>query len=248
MSTATGSPHLDDGALVRILDRQPLPDDDTAHLEGCDLCMARYRVIERRTGAFHGIMDRAVPAEPAPPPDLLERARGATRGPTGARGRGIGISPGRAAAVIALLVAGALAAEPVRDWVTEAARELAVTLGLAERPTPPALGAGVEVTIDPVGDTLVLRFDAPEPGGLARITFHDRPEASGRAPDDPSASGLVALPDGFRIRNADAAGSRYRFTAPAGMLVEVRVGDRMIAALRGEPGEEVEFEIDIDTR
>jgi hypothetical protein len=241
MSTAT--PHLDDGALVRILDRQPFRHDDTVHLEGCDQCMARYRVIERRSRAFRGIMDRAASAEPAPPPDLLERARAEARATAGGRSRRIGTPMGRAAAMVALLLAGALAAEPVRDWVTETARDLAVTLGLADRPAPPVLGAGVEVTIDPVGDTLVLRFDTPEPGGLARITFHDRSEASGQAPDDPSAPGLVALPDGFRIRNTDAAGTRYRFTAPADLLVEVRVADQVIATLRGEPGEEVEVGI-----
>lgn len=255
MSSATGPQHLDDAALVRILDRQPLHDDDSSQLSGhlarCDDCRARYRSIERRDQALQGLLQRARPAEPAPPADLLERAletaRRRARGP-----RRRADSPLlRAAAVAAILFAGALTAEPVREWLGATARQLMAALAPLTPPPPatpitpaPSADDAVEVTIVPAGDRLVLRFDAAEPGAVARIRFQERVDASGQILGNAPAPGLVALTDGFRVRNAGVRGTHYRFTVPAGMPVEIRIGDRVAETLRGRAGQEREVTLE----
>lgn len=261
MTTSRGSQHLDDGTLVRILDRQSTADGDTDHFSSCAECRRRYRVIEHRSDTFHGLLAQGQAAEPTPPADLLDRARASVRRRSHPS-RSVARSPLlRAAAVAAILCAGALTAEPVREWLGAAARQLVAALPTATRPTPPeattAPGSpgsdgAVEVTIVPVGDRLVLRFDIAEPGAVARVRFHDHTGASAQVVDDTpapelgdaSAPALVALPDGFRVHNAGARGSGYRFTAPAGMPVEVRVGRRVVATLRGEAGQTGEVTLD----
>lgn len=242
MTTSQGSQHLDDGALVRILDRQPQHDDVAAHLPGCARCSARYREIERRSRTLHGLLERARSAEPAPPTDLLERARKTAARRAQSSRRWVDRPLLQAAAVTAILFAGALTAEPVREWLGATARQLVTALNPATQPEPsaapiPVTDDAVEITIVPTGARLLLRFDAREPGAVARILFHGRTDASGQVLGDAPAPGLVALPDGFRIRNAGARGTRYRFTAPAGMPVEVRVGERVMTTLRGESGD-----------
>lgn len=253
MTSPTGSPHLDDGALARILDGQPLDDDDSeaivGHLAGCSDCSARYRLVEGRSRSFHQLLESARDGEPWPPAGLWDRAR-ETAGERSGPASWTRSPLLRAAAIAAVLFAGALTAEPVRQWLGEAARQAVAALGLAgpapaPAPVPePHADDGVEVTLTPIGDRLVLRFDAAEPDALVRVTFRDGPDAAGQAVGE-TAADLVALPDGFRVRNAGARGSLYRVTAPAGMPVELRVGGVVTTVLVGDAGQQREVALTV---
>lgn len=231
MNTAPRTPHPDDGALVRRLDGQTLPGDDSGHLAACPQCQARFNELEHRSDALSGLLHRGPDAAIEPPAHLLDRVRRTARDE---RARHWTRTPLLKAAVIAAVLVAPLAAEPVRDWIGRSATRLATAVGLVEAPAPSGAG-DAEITIVPAGNRLVIRVDAPQPEGAVVLRFEDRPDALVRVPSG-SATSLVALPDGFRVINGAGGPDEYRFTVPAGLPVEVRVAGSTAVTVTGEPG------------
>lgn len=256
--------HLDDGALIRVLDRQPAPEDDAGHLTDCAVCQARLRKLERLSAGFSRVLTAARPAEPAPPPDLWQRVQSAA--PGGAEGAVIDLarererragrragprwgSPATRAAVVAgLLLAGALSAEPVRAWIADGIERAVLALrGGAPEPAPAsvpgAVGSGaaaVTVSFVPAGDRLLVRIDEPQPAGTVHVVFEDRSDAMGEVLTEDEDASLLVLPDGFRARNAGGKDWSYRFRVPTTLArVAVVIGGRTVAELTPADGSAV---------
>lgn len=281
--------HLEDGALVRLLDGQPAPGEDAGHLGGCAVCQARLRKLERLSAGFSRVVAAGRAAEPAPPADLWQRvqaaAGGGVRGGVAGGAQGMGAAGGagaagagvvdlarererragrgrvaprraglpgspaaRAAAVAALLVGGALSAEPVRAWIADGFREVIAALGgggadpVPVRVPSAAESAAPAITVSfvPAGDRLLLRIDEPQPTGSLVVVFEDRTDAVGEVLTEDEDASLVVLPDGFRARNAGGRDWSYRFRVP-GTLAGVRVviGGRTVAELTPADGSAV---------
>ena len=75
--TSIPSGHLDDGALVRLLDAQHLPGDDPAHVDACDHCRVRLAVLRERSDRVHRLAGDLDAIAPTPPADLWDRVRAA---------------------------------------------------------------------------------------------------------------------------------------------------------------------------
>lgn len=255
--------HLDDGALVRVLDRQPTPGEEAAHLADCTLCRARLHTLEVRSAGFSELLMAGRAAEPAPPADLWQRVQAAAPGGAGGAvvdlarererraGRGSGFPWGspaaRAAAVAGLLLAGALAAEPVRAWIAEGIERAVLALtgdpqaapGRAPAPAESAAPA-VKVSFVPAGDRLLIRIDEPQPAGTVRVVFENRPDALGEVLTEDEDASLLVLPDGFRARNAGGKDWSYRFHVPATLAgVRVLIAGRPVAELMPADGSAV---------
>lgn len=233
---ATG-PHLDDGAIVRLLDEQPLPGEHDGHLSTCATCHRRLATLNRESDGLTRLLRDARLAEPGPPADLWARVQaGANRslagddadgGPRPQLGEGAvrGARHTRwprhslaAAAVLAcLVIAGALTAEPVRDWISGALRSVTTLLGPDD-----TASSSVAVSFVPVADTLTISFDEVQQQGVAHVVLEDRSDAQAEImTDDPNAT-LLVLADGFRVRNAAGLTWSYRFQLPR-TLAQVRI-------------------------
>ena len=253
--------HLDDAALVRVIDRQTTPDDDDAHLAGCDACQARLRTLQARSAGFSRALASARAAEPAPPADLWRRVQAAAaagpqsvvvdlgrerqRRARGHAGPRWGTPAMRAAAVALLLVGGALTAEPVRAWIAGAIETAVLALrggpadptGTGPVPMPTAPSA-VTVSFIPAVDRLVLRIDESQPAGTVHVIFENRPDALGEVLTEDEDASLLVLPDGFRARNVGEKEWSYRFTLPATLAgARIVVAGRTVAEPAPEDGE-----------
>lgn len=185
MRTTIGSrPHLEDGDLVRYLDRE-LDREDTrlarAHLSTCAACAARLEAAERAAGGVRSWLN--VLDEPAPA-GTREEALAAIQA---ARFRGRAAAPrwsGRpmlqAAAMVALLLTAAFGTPPGRAWVSGA-----VVAVSGDNPGPLAqrlldmLGREGQVAAAPPAPAPVPAAPLPEADEVARPT---RAPAAARAP------------------------------------------------------------------
>lgn len=254
--------HLDDGALVRTLDGQPVAGDEAGHLHDCAVCRARLRTLAGRSAGFTRAVAGTRAADPAPPPELWDRIQAAAsagpaegagvdlgrererRAARGLRARRLPGSPlARAAVVVGVLLVGALVAEPVRAWIGSAiGRAVGALRGESEfepAPFPAAAdpGSAVAVSFVPAGDRLVIRVDEPQQAGTVRVVFEDRADAVGEVLTADETASLVVLPDGFRARNRADSDWSYRFRLPSSLRsVTVEVGGEEMAELTPAAG------------
>jgi len=256
MNGTKAVPHLDDAALVRVLDGEAVADQDAGHLSGCADCQARLAGIRGQAMALSSLLERAQAAEPVPPSDLWERVTsgaGVRALPSAGRPRARprpwwsrGLP--RAAMIAGLLAAGALSAEPVRRWMGERLTALAAALVGDQAtegtdPVPDAL-LGVVVRFVPEGDRLVIRLDERQAGGTLEIVFEERSDATAEVLGDGPAATVLVLPGGFRARNRQGDRGSYRFRLPVTLdSVEVVVGGETRARLGGGSGAQVVLEL-----
>lgn len=136
----------------------------------------------------------------------------------------------RAAAVILLLLAGAMAAPPLRAWIIERARTIAEVVGIVARepatpaPAPaPAEGAALSVTFAVIGDTFEIRV--PGAGGVLSVRREARDDGTIQVTGATITEHLV-LVDGVRLEGEAAANARYELVLPERVAtIVLRIGD-----------------------
>lgn len=233
--------HLDDGTLVRLLDRERVAWSDVAHLESCSSCQARSARLAGRSARFSAALASGIPDEAQPPTDLWARVQAAATLEPDAWQAGDGVrldldharrrrhhSPTRAsrgrpvataAALAMLLFAGALTAQPVRQWLAAGIERAVSALrgdvdGGAE-PTVESATTAVAVSFVPAVDRIEIRIDERQGEGAVAVLFEDRRDALGEVLTDDNDAALLVLPDGFRVRNDSGRTWSYRFRLPA---------------------------------
>lgn len=232
--------HLDDGVLVRLLDRERVAWKDVAHLESCAWCQARSARVAGRSARFSAALASGILHEAEPPTDLWARVQAAAalepdawRAGDGAVldldharrrhprrvTRGRGRSMATAAVMAVLLFAGALTAQPVRDWLAAGIERVVSALrgdadGGAE-PTAESATTALAVSFVPAVDRIEIRIDERQRAGTVAVVFEDRQDALGEVLTDDNDAALLVLPDGFRVRNDSARTWSYRFRLPA---------------------------------
>jgi hypothetical protein len=208
--------HLDDGALVRFLDRETGEEERGTvgrHVETCPTCAARLARLERRSGALSAAL-RAL--------DPPTRARRETRHRSWR---------GAAAGILVLLGIGG-AVSPVRAWIVERASALWTALGGGLEPTraPPPSAAPAEVAVSfvPAGGAFAIELTARQAAGW--LTLEAVPGDTARAAvlGGTGRESLIVLPSGLRIAAPPGSGASYRVRLPA-RLGPVRV------VVAGEP-------------
>lgn len=233
-TTEAPAPHPSDGDLVRLLDGETEDPALEEHLGACDDCRRRYRRIAGWSRQVGRALDAADPLVEEPEDrDREAEASGGLSVPRWAK----------AAAVALLVLAGALALEPVRAWVVDRAERVARHLGFVEPRAPDAGAAdgGASIAFVPEGRRLRIQVEAPQPEGELEVTagpgdgrvrasvVGGEPGAGGPAP------GFAAFPSELRIRNGSGSAASYRVTVPASLQeVEIRLGDRRLARLAGD--------------
>ena len=162
-------------------------------------------------------------------------------------------APLRWAAMIALLLVGALAVPPARAWMVERVRDAAQALGLLDSAPEPAVeaptagaqdapqAASVRVTFEVRADT--FEIEAPPRG---QLIVRRGADATGSA-ESAGAPGvnLVVLPAGLRIEGATTDDARYDVVLPpsiAAVRVRAGAGAPMLRALP-PAGEELRIDL-----
>ncbi len=229
--------HLDDSALVRLIDGEAADDQRAgveAHLAACPVCAARLGSLRRRSvnlGVLLARGDFAVPAPPsapAAPVDELAARREARRTAPVSR------AWLRAAAVAALVIGAGLFSSPVRAWFRDllggagSGAPVAARRAPAPAPAPvaesPSTGARIHFT--PQGEELAVEIAHSQAGGalVLSTTTSSTATAEVRATIGALAD-LLVLPTGLRIANSGRSVAEYHLTVPATVRrVRVRIG------------------------
>lgn len=231
MNAGTERPdrHPDDGALLRLVDGAGAAAERArtgAHVERCDRCDVRLRRLRADKARVLSLLAETEAALPTPPARLRT---GADAGAGTGAGTGFGWIRGwRAAAVIAILLAGSAGVQPVRAWVVERARAVAVMIGAVE-PAPAPAADGTTPRSPAAGG---------EPGAADPPAVRAEPvvldSVPGRAADTEYGPMVVFLPEGdeFTVEVArPESGSRLivRIEEVSAASIEVRGG----AGLKG---------------
>ncbi|HUL49674.1 MAG TPA: DUF4402 domain-containing protein [Gemmatimonadales bacterium] len=218
-------PHVDDGAIMRLLDREGPALERVpvaAHVETCGPCRQRR---DRLAALSRDMSEALVRSDPVP--RVFARAR---------RGR---IPPvlwrsWPAAAAVVLFVAGTIAvAAPVRMWMAErwiGLRELLHVSSGTERPQIPAREqspAGM-VSFVPESDVLTVRITTRQAEGALVFEASRASTASVTVRGQGDREAVVVLPDELRIANLATSRATYRVTLPARLrsVTVVVGGDR----------------------
>jgi anti-sigma factor RsiW len=228
--------HLDDGALVRLIDGEAADGERAgveAHLAACPVCAARLGSLRRRSvnlGLLLARGDFAVPSAPAAPVDELAARRQARREAPRAASR----AWLRAAAVAALVIGAGLFSSPVRAWFRDllggAGSGAPVAVQPAPAPAPvPVEGsqsASARVRFTPQGEELLVEIAHAQASGALVIAASPSSVATAevRAPVGALAD-LLVLPTGLRIDNRAVSLAEYHVTVPSTVQrVRVRIG------------------------
>jgi anti-sigma factor RsiW len=203
--------HVEDGALVRYVDREDAPAervDVTGHLAGCDRCTARLAELTRAGDAFSAALHAADVPAPARRP---------------APRWGV-----RAAAAVLVLGGIAGAVQPVRAWILE--RTEALWTAVTGRSTPvstpvPDPVRSASVAFVPSGNEFTLEVTARQAGGVLRLETVAGDTATALVRGGSGAEDLVVLPSMLRIVNPSSSRASYEIRLPARLArVRVRVG------------------------
>lgn len=139
----------------------------------------------------------------------------------------------RAVAAALVLMAVAMAVEPVRAWITGAARSLMHRLASESRPEPTSpvpepvavSQPANRVTFTPPPDIFVLEVSSRQAAGQLTITPGAGSSAVAEVAGDPADAELVVMPGGLRIINRASSSSQYTVRVPSTLgRVVVRVG------------------------
>ncbi len=218
--------HMDDGALVRLLDAECDAAEAARvreHTGACEQCRARLGQLERR---MHLVSQALRRAEPQP------RAR-----PTHAR------TWVYAAAAAVVLLAAAAGAQPVRAWIAQRGQalwHLVVGHGGQETPGGPvAEPPSASISFVPGAGGFEIALTGRQAVGTLTVQLGDEPTARATIVGDPDTQGLVVLPDGLRIENDHASRGSYVLVLPRTLSpIRVAIGDE--PALELDPAEAAE--------
>ena len=212
--------HVDPADLVRLMDGELSAPEAAAvveHLSRCAECASRQDLLRRQATAISQLLRSA--DLPAPATSLRVTVMPATP----RRWASV-----RAAAVIALLIGGAVAVPPVRAWIANVARVAwARVTGESTRVEPRPGGTGTTeagaVSFVPAGVALTIRVPARAGARLILETVEgNRVTAVGI--NGHAVPGLVVLPEELRL-GLPSDSSDYLVRIPAGLTgVRVMVG------------------------
>ncbi|HEX8451164.1 MAG TPA: zf-HC2 domain-containing protein [Longimicrobium sp.] len=224
--------HLDDGALVRLIDGEAADGERAgveAHLAACPVCAARLGSLRRRSVNLGVLLARGDFAVPAAPSDELAARREARR----AAPR----SWLRAAAVAALVVVGAgLFSSPVRAWFRDILGGAGSGASVATQPAPPPASApnasspssGARIRFTPQGEEMGVEIAHPQAGSALVLERASSSTATAEVRAPVGALGdLLVLPTGLRIANRanSPSAAEYHVAVPITVQrVRVRIG------------------------
>jgi hypothetical protein len=230
-SSAGAAAHLDDAALVRLLDGEDTAGERSAwdaHIAACDRCADAAGRLRADAATVRGWLERAAfedmlpdaAARHTPPMRRVSRAWHAT-------------GPWLRAAMITVLVAAPAAAIPaVRHAVAGAIADLRTTdLRTTSEPAGPAAAsvpdaAPATIRFQPAAGEFVVRLDAAQAMGTLRIV----PTAGHEAVlhmDDGGAVGPIIAAGAVHLRNdPSSTGSYVLYVTPAVSSVKVLIAGR----------------------
>jgi hypothetical protein len=252
MSAIDGQPHLEDGDLVRFLSDEVTTSERAhaeAHLGRCGTCARRLESWRAEMGRVAALLDElpVVAMDPARRTRSLAAVRqaavrkiaaapaspGAARAPR--RRFVLSGSLARAAAAVAILVAGGVAASPAGTWIADKVRDLF-------QPEPAAVAApesetlsahGSVVAFTPVGEELVVEIASAQAHGDLLLWVQDTPSASARSGAGDTDMEVVILPGSLRIENRPTSRAGYEVIVPVRLqTLRVRIGDAPEMVLR----------------
>lgn len=232
--------HLDDGAIVRLLDGEPGDRAAAdAHLAACPVCAERLATLRRRSLNLGALLTRgdfpvpatpqapAAPQTPAAPVDELAARRAARAAPSRVWLR--------AAAIAALVVSAGLFSSPVRAWIRDLLGGMGGGAPVAVQPAPApapvpateARPASARIQFTLGGDELTVEIARAQAGGALVLSAAPGATASAevRGPADTTPAALLVLPAALRIANEPGSVAEYHVAVPASVQrVRVRIG------------------------
>lgn len=222
--------HIDAGDLVRLIDGELSLDDRAAldsHLSRCRDCVARREAVRGQASAIRELLRSADVTPPATP---LRVAVAPVKTSAAVRWR--------AAAVVALVVAGAVAAPPVRAWIANVARAAwSSVTGGKNRPVsqfvPVEPGEAGAVSFVPVGSTFTISVPAPAPARVI-VEAEEGNRVSVIGSRGQPVPGLVVLPSEVRFTQpSGGSGPDYFVRVPLTLQsINIVIGGRSLQTLR----------------
>jgi hypothetical protein len=228
--------HVDDDAILHLVDEDAPPGELAAwarHADVCESCAKRLRERRRDSEIVRSLISELQLPAGFPDADALMAAAGWR-----ADGSGVSTFPLRRpwldgsalkVAAAALLVITSLALmSPVRAAVVEWVRQMTT-----ERSDPPAEGAGAvnseiedgyALRFNPGGREVRIRIDSRQPAGALIVTRGNGAEAF---LEMPAGSGEALISESVvRLRNEAASRSDYRLGVPPSVdLVTIEIAD-----------------------
>lgn len=232
-----------DGRLIRLLDGE-LDAEERRRLDTLleSSPEARARLDELRMVSVRLSEGLARdPVGPAPPLELPARV------PDG-RGRMRSYRTQvrwRAAAGVALLLAGGLVVEPVRAFLVSGVSRVIEALqpedaALVDAGPTPAAGGPSTVSFAPGGPVFTVSIGSVQSSGTLRIEAVEGAVEVTASVVDGDAESLLVLPSELRVVNGPESAADYRIAVPAALeRVEVRVAGRTVATMAPREGEQV---------
>ena len=240
MASPARSPHLSDGVLLALHDRER--DDDRhveldgsrAHLADCETCRARAAEIAEYSARTHESLSAIL--VPSVSEESFRRHLTARTRPAPVSRR-----PTLAAAAAVIVLAAAAAASPVRDWLRRRIEQPRVETrpaapAVVAEPAPSPERGGATISFAPTGATFTLRFDSLPEAGSLRVITTPATAISARVAGGAGTGGdeMVVLPGEIRVRNAGTARASYELSLPAS-VTRLRVIVAGVTAFDGTP-------------
>lgn len=230
--------HLDDGALLRVLDGEAADPADDDHLRSCAACCARLEALRARSARVrHRLASVPPPVHPGYGRDfvaVMARAGVDVAGPGVVGARRV---PRWAWGLMAAAVAGVIfVATPAAAWLVAGIGELIVGAEVAEEvdaervaPADAGQGGTTAVSTGLEGDRLVVRLLEGEAPSRVVVRVTDGALATARILPAGSRGGLTVRPDGFEV--SASADQTVEVDVPPGVAsVEIWIGDRRLAS------------------
>jgi hypothetical protein len=235
MSASSTSSHPEDGVLLALNDGEPGSDLDAAwsHVERCDACRSRLAAIAKDSDYVSGAL--ASIEVPRVSPDDFRRGLADAQRSSARSGAGPRWSPtGWQVAAALIVLAGAAAASPIRQWFAH--RNLQRTVTAVDSVSQPAIvptrqagSTGATVSFAPADTSFTVRFDSVPESGTLTVRRSSDANINARIVSGAGSGGdaLVVLPGELRVRNAASARASYAITLPDGVTrLRVIVGGR----------------------
>jgi hypothetical protein len=241
MSTATDQwtedGHATDGAVVAMLDGEPLADAALlrAHVERCARCGARRAALGAMSASVGSLLPEGTPPDAARTRALRERLVAHERARPGSRWRRPAL---RAAAAVVIVtgLAGIAGATPagrrllhaVRDRVVGHSPSAPSATARAPVPSPAATASAprelARVRFAPGAGALHVVVAQAQRAGTMEIRRVDDTLATVRVLGGDAAPEIVVSPGVLRIENAAPDGQSYELLVPRALRLVVTIG------------------------
>ena len=219
---ADGGGHLDDGALLRAIDRQLATDERDeieAHLAACRACADARDTLARIAGEVTAALDGAITA-----PAVLPRARARQRRvPRPRAPRWL-----MAASVVFFALLATLAVPQARAFARDLWRMIRgpepVVVDTSVRPVDPPreVGDRVLVEVTPTDSLMVIELSAEKSAGRISVEPHSSSRLVLRGVTTPP---VLVFPSALRVSNESAPRADFRVLLPPtirALVVKVR--------------------------